>query len=917
MELNKSLFIEKRNGKKHLDLNGEWLYCSSADQTYSVQNLNFDSVAKLPLSVGWCLYESGKCGHPYVGLNSKDYEIIADKAWYFKKKFFVDESLKDTYAYLCFDGASYYTRVWINGTYLGSHEGMFGGPIIEASELLKYGEENELIVETTAVNYLSRKKHLINANSWGFIKMSPWQLTNDSHTQNGHFNVVGLWRDIRIEFLPQYHIANPYIYTESIADNTAHMYIEVPVSTPFMNEQDGYQSCVRVIDDWPRNTYGAGILEEYNDDEITLSISVSDDDGKQVYADSMTKKPFDFKPNFHDERYSNDYLYFTGRFDIKAPKLWYPHTMGSQPLYNVNLEVFVNGVKSDEYNFKTGIRTVTAVESKAEKLYRRWENFQFVVNGEKIFLKGMNFTQTDQLLREDKNEIEWTLTLAKKQGISLVRIWNGGNGPESDYFYDVCDRLGLMVWQDAFIKNETSKDWDTDALRSQTVFCLDRIRNHPSFVVFCGGNEFNPYSVNNAASMYAMSDEAKVHVPDRIFYRTTPDGGSAHTYYDWEPTWYRHLFKRIQFIAESGIHNFPTHKTFTRILGEKELNTPLNNIFSDSFKSEFPELLNHFSEFIPARVPRMLARASHINDIRGIDLYSLVEATQMSAYEFYLIMIESMLENYPVTTGIMPWVFKRPWPTAAIQLVDGFGHPEAQYYGVKRAYEPIHPFVALSHLNYRSNETLKLPVKLWCDEGGVCGEIITEIFDDKFNKIFSVNDKVIEANKYCSDIAEYDFTIPETINNAYFFIRIRFISNGNTLGESFYCPKVLDVMNESDFYQKERAKPCGNIFFEKGPFLKKQVCLSGETKLGAEIVEKSHDSGRTMYKIMIKNEGDNIAYPVNVDTKDPYVRCVCSDNRFFLDVGEIKEIAVILDNPHQKDETIAISAWNSSCEIEL
>ena len=86
MELNKSLFIEKRNGKKHLDLNGEWLYCSSPDQIYSLQNLNFDSVAKLPLSVGWCLYESGKCGHPYVGLNSKEYEIIADRVWYFKKK---------------------------------------------------------------------------------------------------------------------------------------------------------------------------------------------------------------------------------------------------------------------------------------------------------------------------------------------------------------------------------------------------------------------------------------------------------------------------------------------------------------------------------------------------------------------------------------------------------------------------------------------------------------------------------------------------------------------------------------------------------------------------------------------------------------------------------------------------------------
>lgn len=917
MELNKSMFIEKRSDKKHLELNGEWLYCSLEDQTYTPQTLTYKDIAHLPLSVGWCLYESGKLGHPYEKLNSKDYEFIADRAWYFKKKFFVDKSLKDTYAYLCFDGASYFTRVWINGFYLGEHEGMFGGPIIEVSDLLKYDCENELIVETTAVNYLSRKNHYIDNSGRGFIKMSPWHLTNDSHTQNGHFNVVGLWRDVRIEFLPQYHIANPYMYTEGISDNTAHMYIEVPVSTPFMKEEDGYQSCVQVRDDLPRNTYGGGILEKYNGDEITVGIRITDGDGKTVYDDSQKKRPFDFEPNILGDRYSNDYMYFVTRFDINSPKLWYPHTMGSQPLYTVDIEVFVNGVKSDEYSFKTGIRTVTAVESKAEKLYRRWENFQFVVNGEKVFLKGMNFTQTDQLLKEDKNEIEWTLTLAKKQGVSLVRIWNGGNGPESDHFYDVCDRLGLMVWQDAFIKNETSENWDTDALRSQVVFCLDRIRNHPSFVVFCGGNEFNPYSVNNAASMYIMSDEAKVHAPDRIFYRTTPDGGSAHTYYDWEPTWYRHLFKRIQFVAESGIHNFPTYKTFTRILGEKELNTPLDNIFSDSFKKQFPELLNHFSEFIPQRVPRMLARASHINDIHGIDLENLVEATQMSAYEFYLIMIECMLENYPVTTGIMPWVFKRPWPTAAIQLVDGFGNPEAQYYAVKRAYAPIHPYIAIEHLNFKAGETVKLPIKLWSDNDSVTGTVVTEIFDPNFNKVFEVAEEVLSSSKYTSDIGYYEFEIPHNYCDCFFFIRVRFVSDGVTLGESFYTPKVLSCLEDEEKYADERTRPCGNMFFENGPFLKKQVKRISGGKLDAKINSTDSVDGRRNITIFVKNEGDVPVYPVNIDTKDAYVRCVCDDNRFFLNAGEEKEISVVIDNPEDRNETLCISAWNVTEKIEL
>ena len=88
----------------------------------------------------------------------------------------------------------------------------------------------------------------------------------------------------------------------------------------------------------------------------------------------------------------------------------------------------------------------------------------------------------------------------------------------------------------------------------------------------------------------------------------------------------------------------------------------------------------------------MLSRASHIDDMKDPTIESVTEATQIGAGEFYQILAEKIQGNYPVTTGLMPWVFKRHWPVIAIQMMDWFGHAGAPYYFLKRTYEPTHIF---------------------------------------------------------------------------------------------------------------------------------------------------------------------------------------------------------------------------------
>ena len=919
MELNKSLYIEPRQGKDHILLDGIWSYAYFPKKTDDIENIEYLSEASIPQTAGWCLYESKRLPHPYYGLNSSKYEFISDRVWYFKRSFKVEKQQKQSFAYLCFDGTAYYTRIWLNGILLGEHEGMFGGPVIEVSDKLKYGENNEIVVETVPCNYGSRDDISDDDNmglkNWAVGKRAivPWNLTNDTQTSNGHFNVVGIWRSVRIEFLSKYHISNPYLYTQSIDGNSAKLKLEVPLCTPFTGEEKGLSSKLSVLDNMPMYTYSAGTVKKYTDDVLTVEIEITESEsGKTIYSCSEKRRPFSLK-SMYGESTANDYLYYVKKIELNNIKLWYPNGHGSQPLYCVKIKLLLNGNECDISSFLTGIRTVKVEEGVNEKLYRRWEKFQFVVNGEKIFLKGMNFTPSDQMLKESKEEIEWILKLAKNDGIGMIRVWNGGGTPESDYFYELCDKYGFMVWQDTFIANAVTPAWDPDVLRSQLFYNLIRLRNHPSLAVICGGNEFNPYTSGNAASMYAIWDETNTHVPDRIFYRTTPNGGSAHIYNDMEPTWYRHLYKNLAFVGESGIHNFPSYKTLKQIISEKEAESKLDNIFSAEFEREFPELRNHFNEFQPERVPRMLARASHIADIKSICLNELTEAVQISAYEYYLIMIESMLENYPVTTGIMPWVFKRPWPTAAIQIVDGFGNPEAQYYAVKRAYQNCHPFVALETLAFRPGETVHIPVKIFCDyEINADVVLKTEIFDGKLKRLFLREESFVKCPKYCFNAADYYFDLPGNIIDSYFFIRVRLFKGDKELGESFYYPKVLACLAKEEIFNRERSEPCGNMLFENGPYLKRQIekCRSGN--LACRVLGKMKTGRSTEIRIVVENIGDALVFPVNIDSVSEKVRCMCDDNFFVLDSFEKKEVTVLLDGENGYDESLSLSAWNAN-----
>ncbi|MBO5755447.1 MAG: hypothetical protein J6R89_05255, partial [Clostridia bacterium] len=604
-------------------------------------------------------------------------------------------------------------------------------------------------------------------------------------------------------------------------------------------------------------------------------------------------------PDYHELQF------YRRDIKIKNPKLWYPNGFGEAHLYQVSVSLWQDGKQYDEATFPFGIRTFTAGETAGNKYRARWEKFLFSINGKEIFLKGMNWTPMDFLYDVSPERYEWCLTMAKNAGIQLLRIWNGGGMQESDTFYALCDKLGLMVWQDLFIANQHSTNaYPHVVLECQTAYNLYRTRNHPSLVLLCGGNEFNPYAYTNAANMFIMDRNVRTLTPDRIFHYTTSDKGSAHVYIDMEPVWYRTRYRDLPFMGESGIHSLPNFKSIKKLISEREASGILPDLADPSFAENYPDLLNHFTEYRPDRVPRMMARASQILDMRSITLAELCEATHVQSYEFYQLLIQSMQDHYPRCGGVMPWVFKRPWTTTAIQTVDGNDLPTFAYYAVQNAYRPLNVFWRQPWTVWAPGEEMTFSVGVFNQNGeDLSGALVSlTVYRPDLSACVSYR-KVYEPS-----LAFDSLTLDEGYTDTCFLVCVDLMKEERVLARSVYFNKCTSVLADPELYRTYRSAPAENLRFENGPWLKPSVQQAKKARLSAQRVATGKTGVYEYVDVAVKNLSDVPAYPVTLDLTDEDKRFFLDENFFLLKPGEEKMIRLTCDSG--TCGTVVVSAWN-------
>ncbi len=837
MELNQPYYIDKHENS--ISLGGEWNFCFEDVETDDISSLKFKHKTAIPSSIYHSLYHAGILPDPYYGTNSKQYHWVDEKIWYYKKSFSLDSPGFEGNAFLCFEGVAYYSRVWLNGTLLGDHEGMYGGPVVDAAKYLDFNGENELVVEVKACNFGQKEGYYQRFYDGKLREIVPWNIIKDNSSSNGDFIVIGIWNDVRLELLPKIHMSRPYMYTHSVSENKAQIHFEARISSEDVKELEIFKS-KRHID----ITYAQGITGALLDSSVQISIKLKH--GDRIVYESTDDVPLtDFEHLGMDKRF-HELQFYQKDFEINNPQLWWPNGMGEAFLYDAEVTLLCDEIILDTHHFKFGVRKFDADYTKGQKYREGWEKFLFSINGKQFFLKGMNWTPIDFLYDISPDRYEWCLTLAKNAGIQLIRVWNGGGMPETDAFYEICDRLGILVWQDILLANTINGvSYPLDIFDWQISYNLYRIRNHASLVILCGGNEFNPYLPGNASAMFITQKTVKNLCPDRIFHYTTPDKGSAHVYNDMEPTWYRHRYSSLPFLAESGIHSFPNFKSIKKLISEKEANSCLPDLSFPEFSENFPELLNHFSEYRPNRIPRMTSRISQIINMKNITLEDICEASHVQTYEFYQLMIQSMQEHYPYCGGIMPWVFKRPWTTSAIQTVDGDDRPCLSYYSVQNAYRPISIIWRQEWSIIAPLERMSLKIRAINDSNKDLSSASVKL--TVYNPDLSKNSEY--STKYEEDVDFGYFTPDESFINKCFLVCADIETDGNSIARSVYFCKCTSMLSDRELYEKHRSAPTENLRFDSGPWLKNDISCAKKqsSRLSAQTKEQMANTDLSMY----------------------------------------------------------------------
>ncbi|MCC6730922.1 MAG: beta-mannosidase [Chthonomonadales bacterium] len=619
--------------------------------------------ARVPGSVHTALLAAGRIPDPTVGLNADVAREQSYREWWFRREFARPDGLRG--GRLVFDGVDYSCTVWLNGRRLGRHEGAFGGPELEVAGLLR--ERNTLVVR---------------------LDPAPrdWQIVLKTNVVYGWHYVnlpsLGIWRSVRLEGEPP-----------------------VEVEHPFVAARDARSG---VVDIWARlrgeRARWAGTLEG------------------EVSPENFTGHAWRFRLPVRASSGSRE-LHL--RVKVPEPHLWWPVDLGAPNLYRLHLTFRPRRGEPSAVTTTFGIRTVETrpLPGGPNAATYRWT---FVVNGRPLFLKGANWCILDALLRLDRARYARFLTLARDQHTQLLRAWGGGL-VETDDFYDLCDRLGILVYQEFPLTWQRSEAISPSVADEIATRSVRRLRSHPSLLMWGGGNEHSGRGplVEQLGRICLELDGT------RPFHRTDPHGGSLHNYdvyWGGQPL-DRNLSLTAPFIGEFGLSSPPVIESILRYLPESERSVwppPESGSFvrhTPTFSAQHTDIMNRYAG-------EWADTATMAGLVTGMQL---AQATGIRHT------LERARARWPEATGACYYKLTDVYPACAWATVDWYGVPKIAYYLIQDAYAPIHAVALFESLTAPAGKPLGLPVVLLDDAGALSGpwEVVARAYDSALREVAS------------------------------------------------------------------------------------------------------------------------------------------------------------------------------------
>lgn len=618
------------------------------------------TTAVVPGTVLANFISAGNVPDPFIGMGNSMIPDISEVgrdyySYWFHNTFTMQEVPADQRIWLELRGVNYFSDVFLNGHRINSetHEGMFLRQRYNVTRYIIPGGQNILAVAVWPPDpagipnggqggdgTIARNVTMQFTAGWDWIEP-----VADRNT--------GIWDKVTIEITGPVDLRNPMVRTV----------------VKGVREPGGIQEPADVIFSAELENTSGSVIEG----ELGVQMMEGKTTGK-IKLEPGEKRTVVLKP-----------------LRIKQPKLWWPNGMGNQSIYEARV-FFISDKEnySDVEQVKFGIREFTSEFD--EKTGGRI----FFVNGQKVFIRGGNWIASDAFLRLSPERYDNEVKMHASMNMNMIRVW-GGSITERPEFYEACDKYGLMVWQDLWITGDCNGRWvdqkkaDNQKVRrnypdNHNLFIrsaadqVKMLRNHPSLVIWCGGNEFPPPDGINEVlrdSLFPLLD------PDRFYLSEStgselmknPYGGTGDGPYNvMEPSWF-FTFRSFPFNAEIGSVGLPETESLERIL------SPSATIVPDE-KNLHPEWTYHkyigYRDF-PARY----------GEVKGFSDFVL--KAQMVNYEQYRSLQEGqnarMWEWY---TGMLVWKNQNPWTSLRGQFYDVWLRQNAAYYGYRHAAKPFH-----------------------------------------------------------------------------------------------------------------------------------------------------------------------------------------------------------------------------------
>ena len=628
---------------KKLNLCGTWEMTGEDGQAYP---------SEVPGSVLKTLLEQGVIPDPFDGMNEFAACAETRRRWCFARSFTVSaEELEKAHADLVFEGLDTLAAVELNGREIARTDNMHRTWRFPVREFLHPGENRLRVSFDPAMDYVENAAKENPDVSWdGGSELKGTGFLRKAHYMFGwdwgpRLPDAGIWRPCRIEFRD-----------ERLEDIRIH--------------------------------------QAHSEGRVNLEITVCTGAG-QVKAELLDP---DGQPAAAAEGTPGETISLT----VEHPQLWWPNGLGGQPLYTLKVTAAAGGRTEDEKTLRLGLRTLGVSRKKDE-----WgESFALCCNGVDFFAMGGDYIPEDNLLcRVTREKTERLLRDCRDCHFNTVRVWGGGIYPD-ETFFDLCDELGLVVWQDLMFACNTYVLTDAfrESIAREAEDNIRRFRHHASLGLICGNNEMETAWLSWGGVMeqpeylkqeyleqfeHLLKDVCGREAPDVFYWPSSPSSGGGFDdpnsldrgdVHDWSVWHGRRPFSDFaerypRFCSEFGFESFPCMDTLrTFVHNERDMN-PFSEVMESHQKCRSGNATTLYYLSQTLRYPFSMEKLAH--------------ASQWLQAEAVRAGVEHWRRNRGRCMGAIYWQLNDCWPVASWASIDSFGRWKALQYRARHFFAPV------------------------------------------------------------------------------------------------------------------------------------------------------------------------------------------------------------------------------------